>query len=423
MQWWVLDHGQDDYFVYNDFIPELDRWCFPDEPHNARVRMWLSAFEDIRSRYIVGYAFTAQPSSTSICSALRMAVLRTGRAPQYGLLDRGKDMKKVGLEKPRLSAEGQGALLRLIRSQWGNSGGTIFSIGEHPESKPIESWFKTKRNMLDTMASSYCGNKPANRPDRAHEMEKEHDEFLAGKREVTPLPPASLAIAATVYWIEQKYNREHHHSGHGMGGRTPEQVFRAGYSLAAQEAAARLLNRRELDEFLWDRQERVVGRGGCVQMYGAQYEPADPASQGALIVWTSRRVMVAADPHNIGDAVAIDPDTGEFVAALVCRKFTAWGASQETIRAEMRKQRSVTRAARQFLEFLGQHGGPRGHFDFLGDEWIRKTGTYDAKAALPAGAAPGRSAVASPQRALAPACVSDGIEEDADTFKNIELED
>jgi len=377
-EWWVLDHGQDDFFAYNDFIEPLDRWAFPDLPHHVKLRMWLTSFMDIRSRYILGYAFSVNPSSVAICSALRMAVLRSGRVPRRGLLDRGEDMKKMGLIKPGAPLAHAGAFARLIREQWGTQieNGVVFSVGEHPQSKPIESWFKTKRLGFDSQVISYCGNKPENRPDSCDQLLDQHHAYLLKKRETTDLPRASQAILATVYWIEQVYNREHHHTGHAMGRRTPEQVLRTAWSVEAERAARAKLSPRALDELLWDRQLRVVSNE-CVRMYNSEYEPADAESLARLRVWQDRKVLIAADPYNLGDAIAIHPETGEFIAALQSKKLLAWGATRDQIRAAMRHQRHARKAVDTYHALLAGYVSQNAAepFSFLGAPALAATGT------------------------------------------------
>ncbi len=385
MQWWVLDHGQDDFFVRNDYIEELDRLAFPGEPRGAKLRMWITVVMDVRSRFILGYAFSAHPSSDQICSALRLSILRTGRAPQFGLIDRGEDFKKVGEEKPKLPQEAQGAFRRLIQAAWGESGRIVFSIGEHPQSKPVERWFGTKRTRFDSQVDSYCGRSPADRPDHCTELLKQHEQFLLGKRAESPLPRASEAIKATAYWIETWYNRQHRHTGQGMGRRKPDEVFRRGYPDSERQEALAKLDRAALDVFLRHRESRKVFNGGCVRMFKHEYEPADEKSLGRLFACIGQKVLVAADSHKVGDAVAFDPNTGERLGALQCKKLLAWDADSDSIRGNVRRQHRAAKATREYLKQLqSPHHAAKSAFGFLGEEALRATGT-DGMRALPPG--------------------------------------
>ena len=431
MQGWVLDHVLLDFAVYNNFIGALGRWTFPYAKANAAMRMWLTAFMDIRSRYIVGYAFSANPSSSSICSALRMGVLLTGRAPRFGLLDRGEDMKKMGLAKPDLPEAAHGALRRLIAAQWGDAGRVVFSIGEHPQSKPIERWFGTLHARFDKRVPSYCGDKPEHRPERCVRLLQQHGAWKKdGALGASPLPRASEAIRAASSWIEEFYNAAHHHRGHGMDGATPEQVFRAGFPLAEQKQAREQLDPRALDVFLWDVHQCKVFNGGCVRLYGAEYEPADAASLGALFPWTGReqKILVAADPHpnQLGHAVAKHPDTGEILGVLQSKQLLAWGADQELIREGQRLQRRAGKACKDYIELTHRASQrvassmPAGPFGFLG-EGFSATGTDNLKALPPAPRVPQSAAAAAPAKYTT--FISDAVEEDRALFDKIEVED
>ena len=418
-QWQVLDHGQDDFFVYNDYIPELDRRAFPECDPDKELRMWWTVVQDVRSRLILGYTVCAIPNSDTICSAERMAILRTGRAPQFVLIDNGEDFKKMGKEKPKLPPEAQGALLRLIEAQWGASGRIIFSIGEHPQSKPVERWFGTKRTRFDSQVDSYCGRTPAQRPDHCTELLKQHKQFLLGKREKSPLPRASEAIKATAYWIENEYNKKHRHTGQGMGRRTPDEVFRHGYPDSERQEALAELDRTALDVFLRNREPRKVFGGGCVRMFSQEFKPADEKSRGRLLAYIEQEVLVAADSCNVGDAVAFDPKTGERLGALHCKKLLVWGASKADLRAIMRDQKCVAKNCRTYFKRLRRTHQPENAFGFLPPEALRATGT-DGMRALP----PGRplNFSGAPPVEAAPVITSDFVRKHGD-FGDVKVEE
>src|ERR1035438_4015655 len=86
-QIWVSDHGQHDVWVRNDLFSGIST--------NAAVRPWLTAMIDMRSRKIVGTAWSATPSSHTISSALRVGIESFG-IPQILYVDNGKDYEKIG---------------------------------------------------------------------------------------------------------------------------------------------------------------------------------------------------------------------------------------------------------------------------------------------------------------------------------------
>ena len=433
-QWWVFDHAQDDYFSYNDFLPQLDRCAFPGFPQNAWLRMWITAIEDVRSRMIVGYAFCATPSSTSICSALRMAVLRTGRAPRFGLIDRGKDFLKVAraaerngrvewfeeqIQKPHFDEQASGALFRLIRAQWGSQGAIVKAIGENPKAKPVEPWFKLKRLRFDSKLPTWCDNDPRKRLDRVQPMLDAHRRWLRKEAPATPLVPASQAIAATMWWIENVYHAQHRHSGHGMNRSTPLEVFRAAWSEQQEKEARAKIDPRSLEEFLRDRQPRKVFNGGCIKLYNSEFEPATPEDAAVLRVWDKKDVLVACDPHALGDAVAYDPSTGERLGALVSKQLLAWGESQDTIRAKKREAYRYGRAVDRILAHFQAPVTSAAPFAFLPG--------FSAPSAVKELEATGTEAPAPLARRApaltSPAFVSEAVEQHGEIFDHIELEE
>ena len=331
-QIWVSDHGQHDVWVRNDLFSGVST--------NAAVRPWLTAIIDMRSRKIVGTAWSANPSSHTISSALRVAIEHFG-IPQTLVIDNGKDYEKIG--RIDFSPECSGVLVRLgIQPH--------YCLPRHPQSKLIESWFGTVRKRFACLWPSYCGSGPADRPEQCTEALKEHQAFLKGRRKSSPLPLASEFIATARQWIEE-YNSQHPHSGRGMRGRTPDEVFNE-LLLPGQR---RLIESPEvLYALFWDRQRRKVSEGGCVQLYGERYEPADGESLAKLFLEIERDVIIACDPANLGEAIALDLD-GRFLGRLRAQKLITRGpVSQEEVRASMRIRHTARKAIADYVTGLAR---------------------------------------------------------------------
>jgi len=329
-QIWVSDHGQHDVWVRNDLFSGVST--------NAAVRPWLTAMIDMRSRKIVGTAWSASPSSHTISSALRVGIESFG-IPQILYVDNGKDYEKVG--RIDFSPECSGVLVRLgIQPQ--------YCLPRHPQSKLIESWFGTVRKRFDCLWPSHCGAGPKDRPEQCMAALKEHQAFLKGKRKNSPLPLASEFVATARQWIEE-YNSQHPHGGRGMRGRTPDEVFNE-LLLPGQK---RLIESAEvLYALFWDRQRRKVSEGGCVQLYGERYEPADGESLAKLFLEIERDVLVACDPANLGEAIALDLD-GRFLGRLRAQKLITRGpVSHEDIRTSMRIRRTARKAIADYVTGL-----------------------------------------------------------------------
>ena len=338
-QIWISDHGQHDVWVRNDLFSGVST--------NAAVRPCLTAVIDMRSRKVVGTAWSANPSSHTISSALRVGISDFG-IPQVLYVDNGKDFEKIG--RVDFSPECSGVLIRLgIQPQ--------YCLPGHPQSKLIESWFGTVRKRFDCLWPSYCGPGPKDRPEQCTIALTEHQAFLKGKRKNSPLPLASEFIATARQWVEE-YNAQHSHGGRGMKGRTPDEVFNE----LLVPGQRRLIESPEvLYALFWDRQRRKVSEGGCVQLYGERYEPADGESLAKLFLEIERDVMVACDPANLGEAIALDLD-GRFLGRLRAQKLITRGpVSHEDIRASMRIRRTARKAIADYVTGLSGIRTRAGH--------------------------------------------------------------
>ena len=347
-QIWVSDHGQHDVWVRNDLFSGISA--------NAAVRPWLTAVLDMRSRKIVGTAWSASPSSHTISSALRVGIENFG-IPQALVIDNGKDYEKIG--RIDFSPECSGVLVRLgIQPH--------YCLPRHPQSKLIESWFGTVRKRLDCLWPSYCGPGPQDRPEQCTDALKEHQGFLKGKRKSSPLPLASEFLSTARQWITE-YNSQHPHGGRGMSGRTPDEVF----DELLPSGQRRLIESPEvLYALFWDRQRRKVSEGGCVQLYGERYEPTDGESLAKLFLEIERNVLVACDPANLGEAIALDLD-GRFLGRLQAQKLITRGpVSHEDIRASMQIRRTARKAIADYVTGLSRiraRAGDRTEIAYLQD--------------------------------------------------------
>lgn len=334
---WVSDHMTHDVFVRNDGF-------FPDVADGAAIRPWLTAVTDYRTRKVLGFTWCANPSSDSIASAIRMALIQFGKPQECFYIDNGEDYKSIGRVN-EISPELSGSLERLgIASQ--------HCLVKHPQSKNIERWFRTLHERFDVLwRPFYSGRSAKDRPEECDEMLKEHNKLLkSGNAEQSPLPLASEFVQAAAFWIAQ-YNAHHAHTGEAMDGRTPDEVFNAQYPMEQR----RLLNDgevRALDILLRRREKRRVRNGGCIFINSHRYEPVDPASQAAMLLEIEHDVIVACDPANMGEAVACDLD-GHYLATLQASKLMEHGpVSRDEVRSSMRQRRLVRRAIKGYVENL-----------------------------------------------------------------------
>ncbi len=405
MDWWVSDHREFDVLVRNTLFAE------PEMKRDQAYRLWLTALYDWGSRKIVGFCLAPTPSSRTINSAIRMAALAHG-FPANFYWDNGEDYKKVrrDLELITLS-EGAQALLQRHRI------GVTSAIPKRPRSKPIESWFARWSRRFDVLwRPAYVGNAPGNRPESADESQKQHAKYLAGKRGESPLPTDAEFIVATVQWIEE-YNETRLEA---LDHRTPNEVMEE----AHPEQGRPKINPRLLDILFSERAKRIVQKGGCVQLDKMRYEPTDE-SLFALDTRQGREVAILRDPYNLGEAIAADAETLQFVGELRIQEFVAQCPNgrftRDQIKAAMRRERGLRKGYAEYLGALSAIAANQGwktEREALVERALARTGTGGRL--LPA-AAPGARAEMAPtqaRRATQPAFVSDAAAEDAQFWRD-----
>jgi transposase InsO family protein len=338
-QIWVSDHVKHDAWVRNDFFAGL--------PANAPLRPWMTAIIDMRTRKCMGAVWAATPSSHTISSALRVAIQQWG-IPETFYIDNGKDYEAIG--RIDFSPEASGVLARLgIEPQ--------YCIPKHPQSKLIERWFGTVHERFDKLWHPfYCGPSPAKRPESCDQQLKEHARAMKlGRPNDSNLPLASDFVALCGDWIEE-FNAYHQHSGQEMKGRSPDDV----YEELLPEAKRRKIEQSDspdaLNQLFWQRDKRRVMEGGCVQLFNQRYEPADANSAALLYMQIEKDIIVACDPANLGEALALDLDNYP-IGRLRCQKMIARGpVSREDVRAGMRMQRRARRVVKDYVDQLsGRH--------------------------------------------------------------------
>lgn len=373
----IGDHMRHDVWTFNDL------W---DDRSGEAVRLTLTPFMDFGSRKVTGYCWCLEPSSHSISSALRMAVAPFG-AWRHLYVDNGKDYRKIG--RIGLSPQASGVCVRLGIK-------VVYCLPFNPQAKPIERFFGTLHQQFDALWKPfYCGRSPENRPEDCDEALRQHELYRRGKLDKSPLPAASFFVRLAAAWIEEYNNTPHS----GLRDRTPNQVFDEAWPPEKRQP----VDPRALDPLLWDRQRRRVSEGGAVRIFNARYEPADPASSGTLLLRIGEDVLVACDPYNLGEAVALNSD-GHFLGALRAQALLAQGpTSHEDVRAGMRHKRQWKRAVRECIESVTnacrEMGVPTRLQRLEERAGLAKTGTDDAVAL----AAPGARLALPARAALRPA--------------------
>jgi len=395
MDCWVADHRVHDVFVYNTLFPEV--------PPGKAYRMWMTAIVDMGTQKMVGCVWAPTPSSRTICSAIRMGVAQFG-FPKSFYCDNGKDFQSVA---------------RFLEA---NSIAVTSALPFNPRSKPIEAFFTRFSKRFDRMwGAGYCGGQPALRSEACGEAQKQHERYCAGKEEKTLFYPDVLFIDGALQFIEE-YNAAPQER---LDRKSPNQIFDQQWPPTNRHA----VDRRQLDQLFWQRDERTILQGGCVELNKVRYEPTDEGFMRLSLI-QGKHAMIARDPYNLAAAVAFDLETGEFLGELQVQELVAQTPhgrfSVDGIRAQARRKSKIIKHSRDYLaavQAIAVANGWKSEPERLLDRALAaRTGTDNRLLAAVPGAGAGDTPPPPPRAALpelAPMFVSDTVID----LGEIELED
>lgn len=355
-QIWVGDHMIHDVEVSNDL--------FDDAPFGSPVRLRLSAMLDYRSRKLVGATWCWEGSSRAIAATMRRAILQFG-PPEGIYVDNGKDYIKVAkgarrgceswlIESPLApenwwqteidAIERTGFLARLGIA-------VTHCIPRHPQSKHVERFFRTLHTRFDSVHPTYTGGSPATRPDQTEAAMMLHRRlFKKGRVSESNHPLASRFILGCLSWIEEYNNTPH--SGEGMDGRTPNEVFTAARN-PHQEPAP---EPQTLAMLMAEYEKRKVD-SCAVTLNKRRYapRPEDRLAWAAMHECNEREILVAYDPGDPECAAALTLD-GHFIAWLEAEQLLRFAPgdeqTQQQIGQSMEIRRGLEKATKNTLRAI-----------------------------------------------------------------------
>jgi putative transposase len=348
-QCWVSDHALHDVEVMND--------CFPEAEWGAPIRLRFTCLLDFRSRYVVGSSWCWEGSSRSIATAVRRATLQHGPCEHF-YCDNGKDYKRVAKgAMPAYLDESPLAQANWFKEElrWMDQIGILgrmqikvtHCIVRHPQSKHVERFFATMHEQFDKRwYQHYTGGAPHLRPDATSTEMMLHRKLMKHDRvDESNHPRASVFIAAAMTWIEEYHQRPH--SGKGMNGRPPAEVFAQERNPRQRPAPQPF----ELAVLLAEQVKRKV-RECAVTLNNRRYTYHDAVSGDILHECNETDVIVASDPND-NDSVAILDQNGHFLCFARAEEMLRFApedeATQKQIGASMADRRHMEKATRGIL--------------------------------------------------------------------------
>jgi transposase InsO family protein len=315
-QIWVGDHHQ-----FNCLIRHRGQWCRP----------WVTCWEDMRSRAIVGRCVSLSPNQTTILRAMGQGVDAFG-PPAKVHVDNGKDFDSESFtgttKKRRRAARLTDDDEKMVAGIYAEMGVKVsFALPYHPQSKPIERFFDRLDCQFTKTMPMYCGKDATRKPaDLAKTLS---NEALAGAYDLDTFTRLFDQYVAV-------YNAAPH-SGKGMAGRSPQEVMatRVGRRVMGEGVADLLLR-------TWSGVLKI-GKNGVRfrNMYYGQYEPRILANFG-------REVRVSYNPDNVGRLYVHDAGTLDFIAIAEQNQLVAYGVvSDEALREAMKQKGHARKAMRE----------------------------------------------------------------------------
>jgi len=293
------------------------------------VRPTLTVWMDNASRKILAWdLYTGDPSTDHIIVSFRRAVLAYG-VPESVWVDNGKDYDSYALHG-RTKRERRSR--RTVNREF--IFGTFALLGVkahnvqtyHGQSKVVERFFGTMEGQLCRLfPESYCGNTPAHRPEGLQER------LDAGKA-----PTLDEVAAAFAEWVENVYNAGTH-TGEGMAGKSPNQVY------AEKLGVKRTAPQNLLDLLLLKHSKPVQVTQNGVRCNGFQYGQHEMALKRLL----GQKVVVAFDPDHPARVVILT-EAGKLVCGADSNRRVPANATAADMQAAMKAKRHARKVELEY---------------------------------------------------------------------------
>lgn len=293
----------------------LDLWCRVLMARGWKaIRPWITVWNDMRSRCVVGLIVGERANSSTINGALKRAILAYGK-PRSLRTDHGRDYKKAARHGEITDADGE------------KFSGILHDLGIEvrrvapytPWAKPIESFFKTMKEQMDSLFGGFWGGCPS---------ERNEDRAAYIKKNLEKLPTLDDVSAALHAFIDVYHSTPH--SAADLFGKTPLEAMAAFRDGPIRRETESTLNHL-FKEFVGP---KMVRRDG-VRHHSRWYGNGDPR----LVAMQGQRVLLAIQPDDQGRAEVCEVATKRPLFTIECLSIS--GLSREEIAALHRERRKL----------------------------------------------------------------------------------
>lgn len=307
------------------------------EKNSQPVRVYLTAFMDVRSRKITGWCITDAPSSDATIYALKKGCEYNG-VPKMLYTDNGReflfhDLGGNGFRKRRKNEE---LKLPSILDDLGIEFTT--ALPRNARAKGIERAFCTVKNTLSKLYDGYTGGTILERPDSLKELVKYPNSLVnieEFKKQVDT-------------YILGWYNKQPH-SGEGMYGKTPDEIFN-NTLIERRVIPPEKLNLMFMRYAKGNKGTLKVGKNGVtLRFYGQelQYWNAE-----LWEMYFGREVYVRYSPDDLS-AVRVYDEKMSFICVAELKDTLSYKASKEEIRKNQAENRKAVRAVKAYKRNKG----------------------------------------------------------------------
>ena len=348
-------HGEKSYIskcepyikrMYDDLEPN-DIWVADNHTFDVIVsdggknlRLYLTAFMDVRTRKMMGWCVTPKPCSDATIYALRKGVEKFG-IPKMIYTDNGReflfhDFGGNGFRKKKQSNPGDTCESALDAN--GSNHPTILknlgisfrtALPKNARAKGVERAFGTLANNFSKLFEAYTGGNVTKKPDRLKEVVKDSSK-LKTVREFS-------GFADT--WIAGWYNKQPH-SGEGMYGRSPDETY------AEMLVEQRIATETQLNLMFmrWTKPMKVGKNGITLTFYDEKLQYFD---HDLWINYFGKEVYVRYSPDDLEEVRVYDINE-RFICTAKLKEGLSFHASKDEIAERSRQNRRATKAVKEF---------------------------------------------------------------------------
>lgn len=303
-------------------------------------RLYITAFQDVRSRKMVGWYITDRPNSDGVLYALRKAILKHG-IPRYIYTDNGREFLcfDVGGRGRRKTAKNDEHTPPPIFTRLGI--GFWNAKVRNGRSKIVERQFRELKDKCSRVFPGFVGGNVLEKPER---LKFE----IKGKKLVLDRKLEEIFDA----YIDGIFNKTPH-NGAGMHGRTPEEVF------AEELVTVRRASEEDLNLMLMrsTKMQTVREKGVYLELYGTKtfYWNSD-----FLIAYQGQRVYLRYDPEHL-ESVRVYNDKDEFLCVVPADNDTTltYHANKEELQKANAKIKRHKKIVKEFKDNSGLEAYPQ----------------------------------------------------------------